>query len=161
MYQSTYSQYFPFATKKTTTYSQFFQCKVHDSKCGDQHLYTYRTITNIKAKWIVRIALFLDSHLRVELFRNLLSLQDSSCIHRKCYTGVLSTWGVGGKIPPKHTNFPTELWQLNSKLSKLAVRLDFLAMNRRVIPQLPGPWNHLRKPQNHFQKAQNTGMSFG
>ena len=92
MYQSTYSQYFPFTTKKTTTYSQFFQCKVHDSKCGDQHLYTYWTITNIKARWIVRIALFLDSHLRVKLFRPPANMLGGFTV------GSLSTTGTSSAV---------------------------------------------------------------
>ena len=32
---------FPFAAKKTTTYSLSHQCKLHNSKCSDQHLHTY------------------------------------------------------------------------------------------------------------------------
>ena len=32
---------FSFAAKKTTTCSHSHQCKLHDSKCSDQHFYTY------------------------------------------------------------------------------------------------------------------------
>ena len=93
------------------TYSQFFQCKVHDSKCSD-HLNTYRTITSIKARRIVRIALFLGSHLRVKLLMDVLSLQEMKFLHpqKMLHRGSIYL-GVGGgeDSPPKHTNFPTEL----------------------------------------------------
>jgi len=32
---------FPFAAKKTTTYSHSHQHKLHNSKCSVQHLHTY------------------------------------------------------------------------------------------------------------------------
>ena len=32
---------FSFAAKKTTTCSHSHQCKLHDSKCSDQHFHTY------------------------------------------------------------------------------------------------------------------------
>ena len=44
---------------------------------------------------------------------------------------------------------PTESMLI--EISKLAVSLDLLAKKLSVIPQLPRPRNHLRKPQSHSQ----------